>query len=102
MTSPAFVDQPSQEGDVFRDAIEGAASLWVQFAMVGLSMGAAMADTWMRGAEAMGDVLAHARAATPAPVLADEPDPWAAMRQAWATAAEPWRAWMPLLRFDVP
>ena len=104
MSTAYSTDLPSQE-ESWRAAIEGAASIWVQLAMVGLSVNAAMADAWMRGAEAMGEVLARSSGtAVPvkSPALGDEPDPWAVMRQAWAAAAEPWRAWLPLVRFEVP
>ena len=103
MSTSTPVEEPSRE-DAWRATIEGATSIWLQLAMVGVSVNAAMADTWMRGAEAMGHVLARAGAgpALQSPALGDEADPWATLRQAWAAAVEPWRLWMPFLRFDIP
>jgi hypothetical protein len=82
-------------------AIEQAASLGMQLGMIGLSVNAAMADAWLHGAEAM--VRAMARSSgLPEVNAAPADDAWVGWRHAYALAAEPWQAWLPLLRIDMP
>jgi hypothetical protein len=81
-------------------AIGPAGALGMQLGMIAWSMNAALADAWLRGTHAMLCAMSAAAGSEPSAAAGD--DAWAAWRHACALAAEPWQAWLPLLRIDMP
>lgn len=100
MTAVITADPMRATADFWRETFEATASGWLQLATASVAAGAAMSDAWMQAAAASLGVLANASRAMPTPP--DASDPWAAMRAAWIASADPWRPWMPFLRFELP